>query len=700
MIKRIETIAEQVINGKRNPQQADEALVKALISANPDNRFQVIREAFARTIRIDENDALAGMNNSIAFWEDNISGGADVWTRLGELYESYSIYQNRLHMNGGNHKSANFEYVLWNGLQGHMDHIVMKKQSVTESDKTAFLDELYTTCEAVIAWCNAHADACRAAAENTTCGQRRKELQTMAAICEKVPRYPAESFREAVQSYWFMFMLFPDGLGRLDQYLGPFYCADIKKGVLSEVEALALIEELLMKIFCVLGTEHEWSANNHGVLAGYREDGTCGHNECTSLILKAVTELPTWRPQFSYRVTKLTTMQQFKEVLDANFKRPDLVMFLNDDVIVENLIKAGVAFQDAVNYSESGCNETIVTGCSQMGNIEGHINIVHSFERLMKNTESLDHFTSFEEFYQAYERELEKDLEVIFRLSYERDRLTAEYPDLIQSLFTDGCIESATSIHKGGAKYNYCTWCLTGIVNLADSMSIIRQMVFEEKRFTLAQIGQFVRNNWEGYEKERAYIQNNGRYFGNDDDYVDELLNQIGASVNEIAGKHTPYRGGRYLFGTLTGYELSHVVFGETSAATPDGRYDREPFAASIAAYPGADKNGMTSYLKSAAKIDDDVFASSVVVNLKLDRAMADSDEKRARLAAVFMTYLRLGGVQLQPNYLSADELINAQKEPDKYRSLRVRVTGFSGFFTNFDKNLQDELINRSLHVS
>jgi len=618
---------------------------------------------------------------------------------IGSWINDYRHYEGILFMSGGNHKSADFEYVLHHGLKGHMEHIARRKQTVTKPEQMKFLDSLSKTCDKLIAISTEYSEACLAAAEKTNCTRRKNELLKMAEICKKVPLNPAESFWEAVQSYWFMFMLFPDGLGRLDQYLYPFYEADVKKGILSHDEALELMEELLLSIFRISGgIGHEWSALNHGVLAGYRADGKESHNECTSLILEAVTDLPTWRPQFSYRVTKHTTMEQFQEVLEANFKRPDLVMFLNDDVIVQNLINVGISYEDAINYSESGCNETIITGCSQMGNIEGHINIVHSFERLLKDQDTLATIHSFDEFYEAYERELKTDLEIIVASSYARDKATSAYSDPIQSLFTDGCIESATSIHKGGAKYNYCTWCLTGIVNIADSMSMIRQMVFEENKFSLLQLSDMLQADWAGYEKERSYILNNGRYFGNDDDYVDMLINKIGESVNTITEKYTPYRGGSYLFGTLTGYEISHVVFGKCSMATPDGRHAADPFAASITAYPGADKNGITSYLKSAAKLDGKVFASSVVVNLKLDRSLANTEDKRKRLAAIFMAYLRMGGVQLQMNYLSADELILAQQNPEKYRSLRVRVTGFSGFFTTFDKTLQDELILRSLH--
>ena len=154
------------------------------------------------------------------------------------------------------------------------------------------------------------------------------------------------------------------------------------------------------------------------------------------------------------------------------------------------------------------------------------------------------------------------------------------------------------------------------------------------------------------------------------------------------------------MFGTLTGYELAHLYFGKESGASLDGRFAGDPFAASIAAFPGADKNGMTSYLKSAAKIDETLIQSSVVVNLKMDKALADTEEKRKRLLAILRTYFALGGIHLQINYLSADELIKAQQTPENYQNLRVRVTGISGFFTSFDKDLQDEIVNRFLHTN
>lgn len=694
---RIEKLVNRVLKENDMFRCKDNHIMSMLLNANESEKLKIIKEEYAKVIEIDEVSLLAGDYPTISFAESSETNDSDSWTFLFEKYQSYNT---NIYESGGNHLSADFEYIITNGISGLLKQIENKRDVVTDENQKKFLDALYYASQAVIAWTQAYSEALRIAAEKEQSKERCAQLLQMAEICSRVPNMPATNFREAIQSYYFTFILFPDGLGRLDQYLYPYYLADIEKGSLTSKKALCLIEELFVKIFAHLGKEETRSGNNHCVVGGYTSDGECGHNECTSLILKAITELPIWRPQVSYRVTAKTTVEQLREVVDANYMRPDLIMFLNDDAIVNSLLNIGVDSVDAINYSSSGCNETVLTGCSQMGALEGHINVMHSLEKLMKDTDKLKSLDDFNAFYTAYEDYLYEDLDIVFRYSFDRDSIMAKCTQIVRSLFTTGCIDSATPLAEGGAKYNFCTWCLTGLVNLADSLSIIRQTVFNEKRFTLTELSRFLETNWKGYEEQRAYILNNGRYFGNDDDNVDLLINKIGASVNRCAKKYTPYRGGRYLFGTLTGYELSHIVFGKNSGASLDGRYAGDPFAASIAAFPRADKNGMTAYLKSAAKIDRNLIQSSVVVNLKIDRALADSEEKRKRLTAVLYTYFELGGIQLQINYLSADELIKAQQEPERYQSLRVRVTGFSGFFTSFDKDLQDEIIQRYLHTS
>ena len=205
-------------------------------------------------------------------------------------------------------------------------------------------------------------------------------------------------------------------------------------------------------------------------------------------------------------------------------------------------------------------------------------------------------------------------------------------------------------------------------------------------------------SNWEGYEHIRAYIVNKCRFIGNDDDSADLILNRISESVCKISNDHTPFRGGKYIFGTLTGYEISHVVFGKNSMASPDGRRKGEAFAASVCSAAETAKKGVTAYLKSASKIDGRYLASSVVVNLTLDLSGLEDVKKEELLLSLLTSYFLMGGVHLQINYLSAEMLTDAKRHPEKYKSLRVRVTGFSGFFTTFEEKLQNEIINRSLY--
>jgi len=663
-----------------------------LLAADDETRLKILSDELPALHVIDRYTLIAG---SYPFFRAFRPGA---FADLNRVFQNYTQHVNKLLIHAGNHKTADFSYVIRHGMRSYLEriHAAMETHQADE-EKLHFLRELEFACRMVLGWTRSFATACLHHARSESDPVRKSELLEMARICQKVPYEPAETFHEAIQSYFFVFSFFPDGVGRLDQYLYPCYQRDLETGRITRAAALELIENLFLRIFSCAGIQHEWSGINHGVAGGYTQDGASGHNECTSLVLEAVCELPTWRPQISYRVTRKTTAAQMAEVVEANVRRPDLVLFLNDDVLLPNLENIGIPFRDAVEYSVSGCNELLITGRSHMSSLDGIMNIMHSLDRLWER-EDLSSVFDFDSFYRLWEASLAQDIAVITRLSYERDKECANDPDLTTSLFTDGCIESALPVTCGGAKYNYCTWCLTGLVNLADSMNVIRQMVFAEKRFSLTDMRRFLLDNWQGHEQARAHILRHACYFGNDNDAADAMVNRIACSVSQAARPYTPYRGGQYIFGTLVGYELAHVVMGKEAPASADGRFAGDPFAASISPFPGADISGVTAYLRSAAKLDGHYLPSSVVVNLALDRKTADTPEKRQRLAALFMAYFRLGGVQLQINYLSADELIRAQQNPACYRSLRVRVTGFSGFFTTFNKDLQDELIHRSLH--
>jgi len=695
MTERIEKLAKAALERPHPHIGKDviEGLVKKRVNGGAS--FDEIRRAFADAVILPEGDLVAGNYTSVDFLQRKDYGYS--FDMIRAVYDKYRPLYHELHMNGGNHKSADYGAIISEGVVGMLRRIEASREKYAgDSEKQSYLDELEYGANAVIAFAEGTADAVAREAEKCPDEARRAELTRLEAVCRQVPKYPAESFYEAVQSFFFAFALFPDGVGCLDRYLAPYYEKDLAAGKITRDEALELVENLFINIFGVLGTEHTWSGMTHGVLAGYGADGECVHSEVTEIILDASCELPLYRPQFSYRVTKKTTHEQLRFVTEAHCKRPDILLFLNDDVLVPNLLRIGVTYADAVGYSVSGCNELIVTGCSQMGSIQGHFNVARSLVRLLSDKGKLSGIKDFNDFYAAYERELFEDWKIILSMSIERDTASSNDPAIAESLFTRGCIENATPITKGGADYNACTWCLTGIVNVADSLAVIRETVFEKKTRTLAAWSDCLAANWEGYDELHREALGCS-HFGNADASVDSLVNRIAESLDKESSKSTPYRGGKYLFGTLTGYEISHVRCGEKTGATPDGRYNGDAFAASVSAFPGTEKQGIGGYLASAASLDGRFLQTSVVVNITLEKSMVDTYEKRDRLSAMLRTYFDMGGCQLQINYLGVDELICAQKNPDSFAHLRVRVTGFSGFFTTFDKGLQDEIINRKV---
>jgi formate C-acetyltransferase len=509
-----------------------------------------------------------------------------------------------------------------------------------------------------------------------------------------VPYYPAETFYEAVQSIWFAFLLMPDSLGRLDQVLYPYYKRDIESGKLDYNTAYELICELLLKVFAHIGPSAHRSGDNTLVVGGYTETYEDGFNEVSKIIIEAVASLPTWRPQLSFRWTKKTPFAITQLVTELNMKCKQIV-FTNDEVRLKAFDKLGFEKSDAINYTMIGCKEWAITGKSNTGS-DGFFNTVKSLEEVLyHHTEEISKLNTFEEFYTYYEKILYQHIVFMCDLADAFYYANAGDLNILSSLLIEGCIEKAQSLTAGGAKYNVSCWSAIGIINLADSLSVIKKFIYEDKNFTFDGLYKMLKANWNGYENTRMEILKRGSFFGNDNDDADSMVNRIVESLNRLANLRKPKKGGEYRFGCYTGYNSAHITMGKRTRATPDGRYDGYNFTGALTAGEGKDKNGMTAFLNSAAKIDYSIFTAPLAVNLKLDKSLAKYPEK---LAHIFDTYFETGGMQLQPDYLSTEELRYAQINPQEYSTLRVRVTGFSGFFTSFDKDLQNEIINRTEH--
>jgi formate C-acetyltransferase len=306
----------------------------------------------------------------------------------------------------------------------------------------------------------------------------------------------------------------------------------------------------------------------------------------------------------------------------------------------------------------------------------------------------------FESFWQAYLKYLHLDLDETMDYIDKFNAKRAKDISMIASLLNDGCIDKAERITNGGGKYHLSATEVDGVICVADSLSIIKQFVYDEKRVTMDTLVSALNSNWYGYEELHDEILRDGCFYGNDDDRADLILKGV---IDEIYN-HTKDRlnsfGGHFQFGTYVGYNPSNTYFAALLPATPDGRSDGEAFGIGMNQLDNKDHTGLTALLRSAAKVDYSHFAGPIVLNLKIDQRMADSDEKLKKLAALYETYFKLGGIQFQPTYVTTEELLKAQRQPGEHKNLRVRVSGFSGNFVLLGKDLQNEIIRRTDHTN
>lgn len=584
------------------------------------------------------------------------------------------------------HYCTNYPFVLSHGVKGYLERIQRAKEVHKHSkNKVRYLDAMEYTCESIRLYTQ------KVANDYLVAG--RKDL---AERVEKVPWNAPETFLEAIQAYWFTWLFLPDCLGRMDQILYPYYLKDLSNGTITKETAYEVICEFMVKVFSGRPgggfTDHR-SADNTFSIGGYTENGEDGFNDISRMIIEALVELPTWRPQANVRFTKKTPFEVYRYVTEKNRFQSNVV-FTNDEVRIPAFIKLGMTYEDAVQYTMVGCNEWTAMGKGHTGS-QGFFNPLHALEMVLAyDVEKLNNISTFDEFYSVYEKELAKDVALMMDMADEYFDNACKDVNVITSIFIDDCIEKATPITAGGARYSVSNWSCNGFSNIVDSLSVVEQFVYANKVVTLAELACALKHNWKGHELLRNKILTEGTFWGNNNK-ADLMANRFIATLEKLCKDRKPKKGGVFRFGSYTGYNSSNVSMGKMTGATPDGRWAGDCLCPAMNAGPGKMKNGLTSYLVSVAKNDYSFLIGPLATNITLDASMADSPEKLDKLAHLFKTFMDLGGLQLQPTYLSADELEKAQITPEEYSDLRVRVTGFSATFTKLDKGVQDEVITR-----
>ena len=612
----------------------------------------------------------------------------------------------------GNHTTLDYEAICAQGFRGLLDRVADRLARLTPSEpeyegKRDFLQALAIIGESFLDLSDRYAAYALELAGQEAHPQRRAELQTIAANCRRTPASPPSSFWEACQCAWFAFFFLPDAPGRVDQYLYPWYRQDVEAGTLTREFAKELLSCLWVKYFESVGAASGVSAHNHLTLGGVRPDGTDGINEVTYLCLEVTEELQLLRPQVGvrwHRHAPRALLRKAVETLRARTALPDLC---SDEQIVPALTGLGVSLEDARDFSLSGCHEVIVTGKAQMGSVEGFVNmpkvlrLALGLEPDLQEPGDLSDLTSYDALWARVVEAMDVVAEVAHQASVARDRLEAEQPggNLPASLVTQDCIERCLGYTQGGARYNFCNWDVIGLANLADSLAVIRALVFEQPVIGLGELVEVLAADWEGHEPLRRRALNEVTHYGNNGAGVDAIAAQCLEAFSEVLQGRTPFRGGRYILGTTAGGENMHVEFGRLTGATPDGRRAGEPLADSLGAAQGRDRHGVTALLNSVASLPHRLLPTATTLNVKLDPKLVATPEGIESVAALIEAHFRSGGQQLQFNLVNREMLLKAKAHPEQHPELMVRVAGYSAPFTSLWDDLQDEIIARTEHA-
>jgi formate C-acetyltransferase len=613
-----------------------------------------------------------------------------------------------------NHSIRDYAKVLRIGFEGIKAEVEFElgKYNIADPDfpqRENFLKAARSICDAGILLGKRYSDFAAETANREKCEIRRKELLKMAETCAKVPAKGAGTFFEAVQSLWLSHILTcgEDGInansiGRLDQILYPYYKKDLEAGSLSEDEAMEIMEEFGCKLYL----DYDVQAI---VLGGLDKKGNHAENELTRIILDATDKLDFIR-DISVRLDSKSPDSLIEHCSKLIVKGGGIPFIFNDDCFVKALSDRGVSIEDARDYAPIGCIELTIPGKANPHAVSGWINSVKCLELALfggkdpatgiqagPETPVLTGMSSYDEFLECYKRQMEFFSEKMVYFCNRGELMQREFGALpCWSVLTDDCIRRGRDITNGGAVYNYHSICFLGTANTADSLCAVRKLVFEDKKIKPETLLESLKNNFKGAETLRRMLLENAPKYGNDVPEVDSIAKEIDEHFIRFMDKFRSPLGGRY-FVHLFSF-LDNISFGKATGATPDGRFSGAPLAYSLSAQQGRDEKGITAMLKSLSKLPHDMAAGASASIVEVSPKMFEGGDGVKRMANIIKTLLAMRVGQIQFNVVTAGRLKLAQKEPDEYGNISVRVAGFSQMFKLIDKELQDHIISRTKH--
>ena len=599
------------------------------------------------------------------------------------------------------HATADYRKVLCKGIRGIIDEIDASFAVHSGEEERAFLLGLRDTAEAMIDWAGKCASRAAEAAKTAKEDDAKSRLWKLSDALSRVPAYAPTTFYEAVLCIYVCFSADPDSFGTLDRYLHDFYEHDLTAGILTREEAAEYLQELFLMVQAATHSsagQFTRGGESHFCIGGYLPNGVDGFHPISRLITEALIDLPTYIPQITLRWTKKMAREDFRFMMDM--ERRDLhkrIAFTNDEKRIKCYTEVcGFPYERAVNYTMVGCNEPAFLGAITGSNSKG--NLMRTIERLFhEQADCIANAPDFDAFYAEFERVLFDDLTTIYDYDNKYNACRARDINYISSLFFNDCIENARSLTQGGGDIVIASPMLLGIPNAIDALIAVRQFVYDENLITMRELIDALQADWVGYEDIHDMIVREGVFFGNDDNRSNEIAQRLYDSFYRYLKNKRNLFGYPFLVGDLVGYNEHHKWFGEKTKATPDGRYAGDRIKFGLGQSDGRDKNGLTALLNAIAGVDPHAIAcGSTVTNISIDEQLIRNDANFEKTVDLFETYFKNGGVHFQLTYVSREDLLCAKQTPDAYQNLRVRVTGFSDYFTRLQESMQDDIIART----
>lgn len=628
------------------------------------------------------------------------------------------------------HLIPNYPRVLREGWRGIRERAEAVAKDPGVSPKRRALARAIVICaDGVRAFAARYAAEARrlAAREHDPC--RQAELEEIARICDRVPWEPAQTFHEALQSLWFTHMLamvaesYPGpGLspGRIDQYLYPYYRADIASGRLTQEQARQLLQCFWIKPNYAYDYQG-WVGTNQGInssfgqlvtLGGINERGEDASNELTALILDVIQDMNLLEPKPNIRLHARTPDWLLDRVMDMVTSAQGSPFLLNfDENSMAGLRWAGLPEKMLWDYAPVGCLENTLQGCDRSGTVDVNLNLAKAVELVLHNgrdaatgerigprTGDPRRFATFEQLLAAFKEQLKSILEQLIAVNNIADVGRARFePVPYISALVDGCLESGKDITAGGARYNFITVEGVALATTADSLAAIRKLVYEDRLATMDELIGALDANFEGYESLRQMLLHRMPKYGNDDPAADDLARQVSRFWTTEAFRHFTPTGKRYRGGYLSWNYW--VAYAPRTAATPDGRRRGQFLSNGVCPINGADRLGPTAVIRSVGRLGLETAPNGASHTMSFSPSLLRNEENRRKLAALLRAYGKIGGTCLQLNIVSPETLRAAQQDPDSYRNLLVRVTGYNAYFVMLGKEIQDEIIARQSHT-